>query len=112
MTRFLRTTRNWVAIAVRLVGGIYPAARICHVRPVVMKRWYGRGWVELVDKALLLAAASGISPIRLVGFWDMPSLGTRHGPRRVVAVRPRRHPATLEMGRRGGRYRVRVRMWR
>lgn len=78
--------RNWVAIAVNIVGGIYPAARICHVRPTTLKRWYWRGWVERVDKAWLLSAATGLSVIRLVGFKDMPSLGKRRGTVRPMIL--------------------------
>lgn len=84
-----RCRRNWVTIAVANVGGIHPAARICRVRPTTLKRWYWRGWVELVEPALRLAEASGLSVIRLIGFGDMPSLGRRQ--RLVVrAFHPRR----------------------
>lgn len=95
---FPRAQRNWVLIACRIVGGVYEAAAICRVRPVVMKRWCGRGWVELVDHAVTLARAAGLSPLQVIGFADMPSLG-----RRRRRNRPSRRP---EAARRDGRFSI------
>lgn len=86
MSHVRETKRNWVAIAVRLLGGIYPAARACRVRPTTLKRWYGRGWVEIVDKALLLARAAKLPPLRLLGFDDVASVGERRAQRRRMIL--------------------------